>query len=166
MTFMKMTLVAGIAASISLAAASAGDFSRPDVIVFGATASALESALADQCDEMTTRKIDPPFLPNVQTEQLQIDCDGFDFFGKPRFVEFVIADDSLEMVWILTDAEDEDEFRKAMTRAYGAPQVISGDMELFTEARAGLRKDIPEILFYSDTLAPAMEAFHRAEAGK
>ena len=168
MAKLTITMVAKAAAVfIALTAgatfAHAQEFSRPGVIVFSATTAQMETALSGRCAKMTTRKIDPPFLPNIQTEQMQIDCDGFEFFGKPRWAEFVIGDDSLEMVWILTEAEEEDALRAAMTEAYGAPSSVSDDMELFAAARAGLRKDKPEVLFYSHKLAPLMQAHHQGE---
>ncbi|MHA7871073.1 MAG: hypothetical protein ACX939_01850 [Hyphococcus sp.] len=156
----KDFLIFGLCTMMAATPVAAQSFAKPEVISFGAGAAEMRAALEDKCATQETRKIAPPFLPNIETEQLQIDCDGFLFFGKPRRAEFVIGDDSLEMVWILTEAKEEAALRAAMTKAYGAPALVSDDMELFTEARAGLRKDIPEILFYSDALAPAMEAFH------
>ena len=144
---------------VAATSAAAGDFAKPAVISFGAGVAEMEAALAGQCETLKTREIDPPFLPNIEDEQLQIDCSGFSFFGKPRFAEFVIGDDSLEMVWILTEAEEEAALRAVMTEAYGPPAFVNDDAELFPAHNAALRKDKPEVLFYSDAIKPAMEAY-------
>lgn len=129
---------------------------KPGVIRYGATVAETESALAGKCKTMKTRRINPPFLimRDIKDKQMQIDCDGFEFSGKPRWAEFVFADDSLEMVWILTDAADETSFLKTMTDAYGAPTQRNDKFVAFAVGRAALRLDRPEVLFYSEKLAP------------
>lgn len=153
-------------AAIALAAGATGcvtppeSVEKPDVIVWGAGASDMETALDGLCENgMTTRKIDPPFLPNVQTEQLQIDCDGFEFFGAPRWTEFVIGDDRLQMVWIMVDREDEAAAIAAMKSAYGAPSHENDAFVAFAGERTAWRSEPPEFLFYTPELAEGMEAF-------
>ena len=68
-------------------------FERPAVIRFGASVAELERALEGQCTQRRLRTDDPVFLPYVRERQLQIDCEGFQFFGQGRHVEFVIRDD-------------------------------------------------------------------------
>jgi len=149
-------------------AAQENSFSMPEVIVFGASTAQMEDALQGQCKTINTRKIDPPFLPDIKDEQLQIDCDGFEFFGAPRWTEFVIGDGSLEMVWILTTEDDEAALRDAMTKVYGPPTHVSAAFEAFADNNAALRKDKPEVLFYSEKLAPGWESeFEKmAQAGE
>lgn len=129
---------------------------KPGVIRYGATVAETERALSGKCKTMKTRRINPPFLimRDIKDKQMQIDCDGFEFSGKLRWAEFVFADDSLEMVWILTDAEDEKSFLKTMTDEYGAPARRNDKFVAFTDGRAALRLDRPEVLFYSERLAP------------
>ncbi len=154
----KELFVLGLCGFMTATSAAAEAFSKPAVITFSASAAEMEAALQDKCTTRKTRKIDPPFLPDIKTEQLQIDCDGFEFFGAPRWAEFVIGDDSLEMVWILTDSEDEAALREAMTTAYGPATFVNDDIEAFPAHRAALRKDKPEVLFYSEAIAPGLEA--------
>jgi len=132
-------------------------FARPAVIRFGATVAEMQAVLKGICATMRTRRIDPPFLPNVADRQMQIDCDGFPFLGKPRWAEFVIGDDSLEMVWIMMGPGEDDAILNVMTAAYGPPTRRNQKYDAFTRARAALRHDRHEVLFYSDKLAPAME---------
>ncbi len=75
-------------------------------------------------------------------------------FGKPRWAEFVFADDALEMVWILTSAEEEQSILQTMTALLGAPTQRNGKFVAVTNERAALRLDKPEVLFYSEKLAP------------
>jgi hypothetical protein len=89
---------------------------------------------------------------------MQIDCDGFPFLGKARWAEFVIGDDSLEMVWIMTAADEDRTILKVMTAAYGPPTRRNGKYDAFTRDRAALRHDRHEVLFYSEKLAPSMQA--------
>lgn len=136
------------------ASAQAAAFERPDVIRYGATAAETRAALQGKCTSMVTRRIDPPFAPGVREEQLQIDCDGFVFFGAPRWAEFVIRDDSLEMVWIMVRDEDQDAIIAAMRAAYGPPSHQNADYIAFTQTDAAWRYRPAEVLFYSPAFEP------------
>lgn len=136
-------------------AAAAASF-KPAVIRYGATVAETQAALAGSCKTLTARRIDPPFqvLRDVKDKQMQLDCDGFQFRGKPRWAEFIFADDSLEMVWIMTSAEEEQPLRQTMTNLLGAATHHNDKFSAFTQERAALRLDKPEVLFYSEKLAP------------
>ena len=125
---------------------------KPEVIRYGATIAETETALKGLCKKINTRPINPPFLPDVKTKQMQIDCDGFEFLGKPRWTEFVFRDDSLEMVWIMTTAEEETAILKEMNIVAGAPTKRNKDYIAFPDYRFALRLDKPEVLFYSEKL--------------
>lgn len=130
---------------------------HPSVVRFGAPVSELQPPLTTACRTLKLRDINPPFrvLRDIVTiKQIQIDCDGFEYFGKPRWTEFVVADDALQMVWILTDSTDERGLLAAMTRAYGAPTHRNEKFIAFANARVALRTDRPEVLLYSELLAP------------
>jgi hypothetical protein len=58
------------------------------------------------------------------------------------------------MVWIMTTAEDETALLKAMTEAHGSPTQHNDKFTAFTSGRTALRLDRPEVLFYSEKLAP------------
>lgn len=128
---------------------------KPDVIRWGATAAATESAVAPLCKSVNVRRIDPPFLDAVRDKQMQIDCEGFLFAEKPRHAEFVFRDDSLEMVWIMTTREEESALLEEMRAAYGTPSHTTEKYIAFTNYNTALRRDKAEVLFYSDKLAPA-----------
>jgi hypothetical protein len=124
----------------------------PNIVDFGATVEEMKTKLEAICTEVKAREIDPPFIvlrKHVKKEQIQIDCEGFIYFGKPRHAEFIFADNSLEMVWILTTEEDENALMEEMTSLFGNPTHKN---ELFTASSKGnvaIRTDFPEVLLYS-----------------
>ncbi len=138
-----------------LLAAAAASF-KPAVIRYGATVAETQAALAGSCKTLNARRIDPPFqiLRDVKDKQIQLDCDGFQFRGQPRWAEFIFADDALEMVWIMTSAEEEAALLQTMTNLLGAPALRNAKFAAFTQERAARRLDKPEVLFYSEKLAP------------
>ena len=163
---MKITpLLLSLALAVpASASAQSNDVTIPDAIQFGASVEAMTARLADQCDEAPVRTIDPPFLPDVQTIQQQIDCTGFDYMGEPRLAEFVFRDDALQMVWILVDADDEERIIAAMRETYGEAGLSVAGVIGFREQMTAWRYEPPEVLFYSEELRPMMEAFQDSQA--
>jgi hypothetical protein len=139
--------------------AQSAPFTKPDVIRYGATVADTQAALAGRCTSMVTRPINPPFAPNVQRVQLQIDCDGFDFFGAPRWAEFVFRDDSLEMVWIMVRPEDQDAIVVAIAQAYGPPSSRNEAYIAFAQGDIAWRHHPSEVLFYSPEFSEWTEAW-------
>ena len=127
-------------------------FERPDVIRWGASTAELQRILAPLCPKLNTRKIDPPFLSGVTSEQLQIDCDGFAFRHRGRHVEFVIRDDRLVMVWLMVQPDEQDGIVRDMRTALGAPTRSNGNYVAFEGHRTAWRFKPAEILFYSPEL--------------
>jgi hypothetical protein len=136
-------------------------FQRPDVIRFGTSTAELQKTLVPLCPRIRTRKIDPPFLDDVRLEQLQIDCDGFRFRGRPRHVEFVIRDDRLVMVWLMVDKDESAAMIAAMTRAYGRPTGRNEGYVAFERNGAAWRHEPAEILFYGADVAESLETGFR-----
>jgi hypothetical protein len=130
-------------------ALASGTFVKPDSIRFGATVQQMETLLGNLCTTLTTRRIDPPFLDDVKNRQMQIDCEGFVFRGKPRHAEFVFGDDELKMVWVMTDPEESGALEQDMRSAYGVPTHVNEQYVGFTTSRVALRLDRAEVLFYA-----------------
>jgi len=135
----------------------------PAAIAWGSGVDAMKARLAGQCEKITVRPIKPPFLTAVKDQQ-QIDCEGFRYFGGARHVEFVIGDDSLEMVWVMIDPADYDSALKAMTAAFGAPTARRDDMVGWPAHRPALRSKPAEFLFYSPRQAVEWEEWYREPA--
>lgn len=142
--------LASFCAFVAVRAFATEPFARPEVIRWGATTVELERALADGklCKTMTTRPIVPPFLDHMKDKQVQIDCDGFQFIGAPRWAEFVIGDDSLEMVWIMTTKDEEESLTRAMITA-------------FASHGAALRFRPAEVLYYSERMSGEAQEWFR-----
>jgi len=127
-------------------------FERPAVIRFGASVAELERMLEGQCTRRRLRTDDPVFLRNVRERQLQIDCEGFQFFGQGRHVEFVFRDDRLVLVWLMVTDADAPTIIDAMTRAYGKPSARNADYVTFQRDRAAWRYRPAEILFWAEEI--------------
>ena len=153
MRFTRQAVAAILALNVSGVSIGADTiFRRPGVIRFGTTTQMLQKSLKPMCPTLRTRKIDPPFLANVRTEQLQIDCDGFMFRGKGRHIEFVIRDNRLVMVWLMVEPAEAASMIAAMTRAYGAPTSRNARYIAFQKQRSAWRHKPAEILFYAPSL--------------
>ena len=154
--------IAAAAAAVGLCAGlapavAAAEGMKPEAVDFARDLPATEAALQSVCSSQETRAITPAQIPGV-TEQKQIDCDGFDFFGKGRRAEFVFGDGELVLVWILTEAADEAQLIAAFKDAYGAPTHETADMVAFADDHAAVRRDKPEALFYSPAVAEPFRA--------
>ncbi len=133
--------------------AVADTFHQPEPIRWGASTTEIERQLEGKCaNGLVVRPIDPPFLPAVETAQVQVDCDGFEFMGAPRWAEFVIGDDRLQMVWIMVEKEDQEAIVAAMTAALGAPASENDKYIAYPQARTAWRFEPPEVLFYAEEL--------------
>ena len=152
-------LVAVSALFLSSGSAAAETFDRPEVIQWGASTAQLQQRLAPLCPKLVTRKIDPPFLPDVKTQQLQIDCDGFQYRGLGRHVEFVIRDDRLVMVWLMVETSESAAIIRDMKSALGTPTGVNADYVAFEKQRTAWRHKPAEILFY----APELDADMRPD---
>ncbi len=142
-----------IAALLAISAcAHAPEFRRPPAFRFGADTAHVEHDATRLCSEWRLRPIDRPFLPNVQRQQTQIDCEGFEFLGKGRHVEFVIRDDRLVMVWLMVEDGETSAMIDLMTRAYGAPTGRNASYVAFERDRAAWRFEPAEILFWAPEL--------------
>ena len=147
------------------AAAAADPFGRPGVVRWGASVAATQTALRGRCASMVTRRVEPPFLDVIKDRQMQIDCEGFVFRGKPRHAEFVFGDDRLGMVWIMTEAAEAPDILADMTKAFGPPDHRNRRYEAFTAAGAALRLDRAEVLFYGPERARDCEPDFKPDIG-
>jgi hypothetical protein len=125
-------------------------FGKPDSIRFGATVHQMETFLGNLCKTVKSRRINPPFLTGIKDRQMQIDCEGFIFRGKPRHAEFVFGDDDLRMVWVVTDPQERVALEEEMRRSFGAPNYINEKYLGFTDSRVAIRLDRAEVLFYAE----------------
>lgn len=111
------------------------------------------------CTSHTARELDPAELPLATTSHIQVDCQGYDYFGDERLAEFVFADGALTHVWILVDAAELDALQSAFEAAFGSADAQTPGFAAFFSHRAAVRRDVPEALYYGATAAPLFEAF-------
>ena len=72
--------------------------------------------------------IEPAQIPRVN-EQVQLDCEGFEYFGAKRKAEYVFGDDALTILWILIDTSEIDDLVTAFKETFDQP---SHDTPAFT----------------------------------
>ncbi|MEE2526102.1 hypothetical protein V0U79_06965 [Hyphobacterium sp. HN65] len=111
------------------------------------------------CDSHIVREFDIAEMPLATTSHVQVDCQGYDYFGAERLAEFVFADGALTHVWVLVEESELDDLQSDFESAFGAPDARAPVFAAFFSARAAVRRDIPEALYYSEAAAPLFEAF-------
>lgn len=141
------------AATAATAGPTTEPVGAPKVAEFGATVSAMQTALASHCSQIETRELDIAKLPVAKHSHTQIDCHGLQHAGGERLAEFVFADDALVFVWVLTNAEEEDALLKALNQHYGPPSHDLDAVVAFTDHRLALRRDKAELLYYGEAVA-------------
>ena len=154
-----MSITGLIIAAMTMApASSSSSVTKPDVIKFGASVESIEAELNSSCTKMDLRTFDPPQIPIARESHQQIDCRGFDFMGEPRLAEFVFADDRLQLVWILVDADDQQRIIDTMRQTYKSDGLANEMAIAFPDHRTAWRFEPAEVLFYSEDVAPMFEA--------
>lgn len=126
--------------------------SKPDLFEFGASQEEMMEKMIAQCESVKERTINPIELPTAQTAQTQLDCKGFPFEGQKRKVELVFADGQLDLVWILTEPEEKQNFIAAFTKQFGPPTHEIEGATFYLDAGVAVRNEPHEILFISDRL--------------
>jgi hypothetical protein len=125
---------------------------KPEVIKFGENKSNIMIELDKICKINSDRQISPPELPTATKTQSQLDVEKFMYAGKKRKAEFIFADGILDMVWIFTEAAEEDTLIAGFTKLYGKPTHVRDDVTFFLNAGVAVRNDPHEVLFISDRL--------------
>ena len=154
MNFVKITLktITILATTILTVSCEKNNISKPEIFEFGASKKEIIEKIKLYCETIEERTIEPIQLPTALNSQTQLDCTGFVFAGKKRKVELVFADDRLDMIWILTEAEEEKGFIEKFTNSYGAPTHIVEDATFYINNGAAVRNMPHEILFISERL--------------
>ena len=128
--------------------------SKPEVLKFGENKSNIMMAIDKQCKIVSDIKVDKMDLPTATKSQSQVNCERFSYAGKKRKMELIFADGIFDMVWILTEATEEDSLIAGFTKLYGNPTHVRDDLTFYLDSGAAVRNDPPEVLFISDRLKP------------
>lgn len=121
----------------------------PDYLEMGASLEVLQPVLEGVSEFTYIQELDGDD-PNAQ---LQIDCFGVPYAGFPRKFEARFGDGKLNMVWILTGKGEENRLRKLLVEEYGPALYVDEAWEAYDNWQLMLRKDKPEILLLTKTLA-------------
>lgn len=136
---------------------------KPEILKFGETKSSIMLALDAKCAIVNDMQIDPVQLPTANKSQSQVDCVRFKYAGKKRKMELVFANGILDMVRILTEAEEEDSLIAGFTKLYGKPTLVKEDITFFLNDGVAVRNDPHEVLFISDRLKPSYKVWLEQE---
>lgn len=132
---------------------------KPTLFEFGHSVASIKKNLAGQCDSIITKNNEPIQLPTAKESQSQLDVYGFQFAGKKRSVELIFADDALDIVWILTEAEEEEKFIAQFKELYGEPTHVTSEATFFLDNGTAIRNNPNEILFLSERLKEPYRQF-------
>jgi hypothetical protein len=138
---------------------------HPKLFQYGSSVTHMENILQTVCQSQTTRQLPLEDFPIATTSHTQIDCTGLDHAGGKRNAEFKFADDALILVWVLVDQQEEAALIKALEAQFGAPSHRNAALVAFTDARIAYRRDVPELLYYSDTVAEVYQAWFDQQLG-
>ena len=146
--FLLLTLVTGFTACTH----NSEIVTKPLPFEFGSTMAEIEQNMLPLCDSLHKKMDEPIQLPTAKKDQSQLNCFGFMYAGKKRKVELIFADDTLDMVWILTEAEEESMFVENFKELYGEPTHIKEDVTFFLNDGVAVRNNPHEVLFISERI--------------
>lgn len=125
---------------------------KPSVFKFGSSIDEIQENIASVSDSMHVKTDEALQLPTAKNNQTQIDVYGYKYAGKKRKVELIFADGVLDIVWILTEAEEEKQFLDRFKKMYGDPTHLTSEVTFFLENGTAVRNQPHEVLFISDRL--------------
>lgn len=127
-------------------------WTKPEFMEFGSSLEEIKEYLDKKGYNYEERNITPIELPTATESQIQLDVQGVKFGGKERFAELIFADGVFDMVWILTEAEEEDIIKKHFAEVYGNPTHVMPGAWFHLNDGVGLRNEPHEVLFISERL--------------
>lgn len=125
---------------------------KPEFLIFGSKIDVIKTTLLEQGFEITERSITPIELPTAKESQIQLDVEGIVFGGIERFAELIFADGIFDMMWILTEAEEEEIIKTHLRNEYGDPSHSVPGAWFYIDHKTALRNEPHEVLFISDRL--------------
>jgi hypothetical protein len=132
---------------------------KPAFMEFGSSLNEVKEFLETNQYKYDQKSIEPIELPTAKESQIQLDVKGIPYGGKKRFVELIFADKVLEMVWVLTEAEEEEIIKKYFKRVYGEPTHILPGAWFHLNDGVGLRNEPHEVAFISERLKEPYRAW-------
>jgi len=116
---------------------------------FGDSILTIRSNLNGKCDELSERELSV-LLSVVKNNQTQLECDGFLYRGKKRFVELMFSDGHLDIIHIMRTTADHEVLRNILRTEYGEPSFSSDQADYYRSEGISLRTKPHEISFVSE----------------
>jgi len=130
---------------------------------FGDNIETIRRNFDGQCDNLSERSL-PVLLSVVEKDQTQLECSGFPYRGRKRFVELMFSDGELDIIHIMGTEPDHRELRSAVIDECGQPTFSSLTVEYFGLHGISLRTDPHEISFASPRVRRQYEEYMRSLA--
>ncbi len=121
---------------------------RPDIPDFYSTLETVKTAVEPLCSSSDIRELDI-LLDVTRSSQQQIDCEGFMYRGKERFMELMFSDGELDLVIILLDREDYEALLVEFRATYGETTHESDIGQFWYYSAVALRTRPYEVVFAS-----------------
>ena len=115
---------------------------------FGSSINKVKQNLQGKCDKLETRTI-PKLLSIAKKSQRQIECTGYNYFGKKRFVELMFSDGKLDIVHIMNIRDMLPDLKYMLEVKFGDPTLSTSAVDYFAPAGISLRVFPDEISFVS-----------------
>jgi len=128
---------------------------------FGDSILTIRSNLEGKCDELSERELQI-LLNVVKNTQTQLECDGFLYRGKKRFVELMFSDGHLDIIHIMRTEPDHEELKDILISEYGKPSFSSDQVDYFLSEGISLRTEPHEISFVSRRVREQYDEYMRS----
>lgn len=129
----------------------------PELLKFGDSIKTLSNTFKNKCKVIELIERENIQLLNNPNHETQLNCYGYEYGGFIRTIEAIFGDGILEKAWIITAKEEEGRIRASLVQMFGEPEFVSSEYEAFDNWRVALRKDEPEVLLLSESLAQLYE---------
>ena len=116
---------------------------------FGDSILTIRHNLEGECDELTERELSI-LLSVVKNKQTQLECDGFLYRGKKRFVELMFSDGHLDIIHIMGTESDHEVLKDILITEFGKPSFSSDQAVYYRSEGVSLRTKPHEISFASE----------------
>jgi len=128
---------------------------------FGDSILTIRSNLEGKCDELSERELSI-LLNVVKNNQTQLECDGYLYRGKKRFVELMFSDGHLDIIHIMRTESDHEELKEILIGEYGKPSFSSDQVDYFLSEGISLRTEPHEISFVSKRVREQYDDYMRS----
>ncbi|MFC3093927.1 hypothetical protein DRW07_10630 [Alteromonas sediminis] len=122
---------------------------------FGQKLSAVLTHLETHCTSVSVKRNLDLEVPTATESQTQVDCKNYAPLKHDGLSEWVFADDSLDIVWVLSPMAHLQHTKATLTQQGISADYSMGNMaDFYLERGFGFRYQPTEYLYFSDRLKP------------